>query len=140
MNHNQPMTAMTNMPTCTIQGLGTDILEIERFQKVLEEHGQKFLDKLFTKNEQEYCQRYSDPLSRYTVRFCAKEAIVKALGVGFGKEIAFLDIEILNDPLGKPTVKLSTKASLHFGNPIFHISLSHSKNYATATVIALKSN
>ncbi len=58
----------------------------------------------------------------------------------FGKEIAFLDIEILNDPSGKPTVNLSTKASNHFGNPTFHISLSHSKNYATATVIALKGN
>ncbi len=133
MSHNRPTTAMTN-----ISGIGTDILEIERFKNVLKEHGQKFLDKLFTKNEQEYCLRYSDPSSRYTVRFCAKEAIVKALGVGFGKDIAFLDIEILNDPLGKPTVKLSPKASAHFGNPTFHISLSHCKHYATATVIALK--
>ncbi len=127
------MTAMTN-----ILGLGTDILEIERFKGVLTQHGQKFLDKLFSINEQEYCNRYQDPTSRYTVRFCAKEAVVKSLGVGFGKEIAFLDIEILNDPSGKPTVKLSAKASTHFGHPSFHISLSHSKNYATATVIALE--
>ena len=133
MSKNLPMTAMTN-----IVGLGTDILEIERFKDVLNEHGQKFLDKLFSKNEQEYCLRYKDPTSRYTVRFCAKEAVVKSLGTGFGKEIAFLDIEILNDPSGKPTVHLSQKASKHFGNPTFQISLSHSKHYATATVIALK--
>ena len=133
MSRNMPTTTMTN-----VIGIGTDILEIERFKNVIDEHGQKFLDKLFSKNEQNYCLRYKDKTSHYTVRFCAKEAVVKALGVGFGKEIAFLDIEILNDSLGKPTVKLSPKSSQHFGNPLFHISLSHCKNYATATVIALK--
>ena len=121
-----------------ILGIGTDILEIERFKQVLDEHGQKFLDKLFSQKEQEYCKKFADPTARYTVRFCAKEAVVKSLGRGFGKEIAFHDIEILNDASGKPTVLLSPKASNHFGNPTFHITLSHSKHYATATVIALK--
>ena len=127
------MKDMTN-----IFGLGTDILEIERFKDVLDEHGQKFLDKIFSKREQEYCLRCKDPTSRFTVRFCAKEAVVKSLGTGFGKEISFQDIEILNDPSGKPTVTLSSKCSNYFGKPTFHISLSHSKHYATATVIALK--
>jgi holo-[acyl-carrier protein] synthase len=127
------MKDMTN-----IIGLGTDILEIERFKAVLDQHGQKFLDKLFSIKEQEYCFRHSDPTSRFTVRFCAKEAVVKSLGTGFGKDIAFHDIEILNDPSGKPAVSLSSKCSNHFGNPLFHISLSHSKHYATATVIALE--
>ncbi len=122
----------------SIFGVGTDILEIERFKEVLSKHGQKFLSKVFTKREQEYCHRYNDPTSRFAVRFSAKEAVVKALGVGFGKEISFLDIEIINDSLGKPTVILSSKCLELFQNPTLHISLSHSKFYATATAIALK--
>ena len=121
-----------------IFGIGTDILEIERFKEALSEHGQKFLDKLFSKQEQEYCQKFHDPIPRYTVRFCAKEAVVKSLGVGFGKDLAFHDIEIINDLSGKPTVLLSPKSMAFFGNPTFHISLSHCKEYATATVISLK--
>ncbi len=121
-----------------ILGIGTDILEIERFKEALSEHGQKFLDKLFTKEEQAYCQRFHDPIPRYTVRFCAKEAIVKSLGCGFGKDIAFHDIQITNDPLGKPIALLSPKCAAHFGNPSFQITLSHCKEYATATALALK--
>jgi holo-[acyl-carrier protein] synthase len=121
-----------------ILGIGTDILEIERFKNVLDEHGQKFLDKVFSKREQEYCNLYTDPTSRFAVRFSAKEAVVKALGVGFGKEVSFLDIEIINEPSGKPSVILSPKCLNLFQNPTFHISLSHSKFYATATAIALK--
>ncbi|MBM3193962.1 MAG: holo-[acyl-carrier-protein] synthase [Chlamydiae bacterium] len=120
-----------------ILGVGTDIIEIERFKDVMKDRGQKFLDKVFSKQEQEYCLRYSDPTSRFAVRFSAKEAVVKALGVGFGKEVSFLDIEILNDPSGKPLVILSPKCQALFQNPVFHISLSHSKFYATATAIAV---
>ena len=117
-------------------GLGTDILEISRFKEALERHGKKFLDKLFSPREQEYCQRYQDPTSRLAVRFAAKEAVVKALGRGFGEHLTFLDIEIINEPSGKPTVELSPATSSHFGHPQFHLSLSHSRDYATATVIA----
>lgn len=119
-------------------GLGTDIMEIARFKEVIDKHGQKFLDKFFSKREQEYCNRYQNPISRFAVRFSAKEAVAKALGEGFGKHISFLDIEILNNPSGKPEVHLSPTCSAHFGNPTFQISLSHSLHYATATAIAIK--
>lgn len=121
-----------------ICGIGTDILEIERFKEALQKHGQAFLDKLFTKQEQEYCKRFSDPIGRYTARFSAKEAVAKALGTGFGKELAFHDIEILNESSGKPTVKLSSNALTRFGHPTIHLSISHSTHYATATAIATK--
>lgn len=121
-----------------IIGIGTDILEIDRFRKVVEKQGQSFLDKIFTKAEQEYCKRHNDPLERYTARFCAKEAIAKSLGQGFGEHIHFQDIEITNDSSGKPGVTLSEKCSTYFKNPHFHLSLSHCKQYATATAIALR--
>ncbi len=121
-----------------IIGIGTDIIEIDRFRSAMNKYGQHFLDRLFTKKEQEHCLRYKNPEPRFAARFSAKEAIVKALGEGFGKHIAFLDIEILNDPNGKPYATLSNKCSEHFGRPTFHLSISHSRDYATASAIALK--
>jgi holo-[acyl-carrier protein] synthase len=125
------MTTMTN-----IIGIGTDILEIDRFKKAVEAQGQPFLDKVFTKSEQAYCNRYNNPFERFTARFCAKEAIAKSLGHGFGEHINFQDIEITNNPSGKPIVTLSEKCAAYFKNPTFHLSLSHCKHYATATAIA----
>lgn len=117
-------------------GIGTDIIAIARFAKSIDKYGQNFLDKLFTKEEQEYCNKFKDSTERYAARFSAKEAVVKALGCGFGKEIAFLDINITKDELGKPHIKLSTSAKKQFNSPHISISLSHCKEYATATAIA----
>ncbi len=120
-----------------VVGIGTDIIEISRFHEAMLKHGQRFLDRLFTKKEQEHCLRYKEPESRFAVRFSAKEAVAKALGEGFGKQISFLDIEILNHPNGKPYIELSESCRLHFKNPEFHLSMSHSRDYATAVAIAL---
>lgn len=116
--------------------IGTDIIAISRFRKSVERHEKNFLDKIFTKQEQEYCKKYSDPMPRLAARFSAKEAVAKALGCGFNKDLGFLDIEIINNELGKPTITLSHKAIKAFNNPSIKISLSHCKEYATATAIA----
>lgn len=120
----------------TIIGVGTDIIEIDRFKKAMQKYGQKFLDRLFSKQEQEHCLKYTEPERRFAARFAAKEAVVKSLGEGFGKHIAFLDIEILNRPEGKPEAHLSKKCNEHFNNPTLHLSISHSRDYATASVVA----
>ena len=120
----------------SILGIGIDILEIARFRKSMAEKGQKFLDRLFTKKEQAYCLQYQDPATRLCARFCAKEAIVKALGTGFGKYVTFLDIEILNEESGKPVATLSETSRNHFNNPKLLISMSHCKEYASAQCIA----
>lgn len=119
-----------------IIGIGTDIIEIQRIAKAIDKYGQKFLDKLFSKKEQEYCNKYNDAAPRFAARFAAKEAIVKALGTGFGKSISFLDIEIINAPSGQPTVALSKLCSDNFNNPYFHLSIAHCHNYTTATAIS----
>lgn len=123
-----------------ITGIGTDIIEIYRFKNAIEKYGQKFLDRLFSKEEQDHCKQYSDPERRYAARFAAKEAVVKALGEGFGKNVGFLDIKILNQPSGKPKVYLSDRTAGHFSNPTIFLSISHSKNYATAMVVAMESS
>ena len=125
--------------TDKILGVGCDIIEIDRFKQAIEKHKQRFLDRLFSKREQEHCLKYNDFERRFAVRFAAKEAVAKALGEGFGKNISFLDIEILNQESGKPFVILSEKCRDHFDNPTFHLSLSHCHSYATATAIAVKS-
>jgi holo-[acyl-carrier protein] synthase len=119
-----------------VLGIGTDIIAVSRFVKSLTKHGGNFLDKIFTKQEQEYCNKYSDSAARFAARFSAKEAVAKSLGNGFNEKLSFLDIEITNNSLGKPEVILSDKGKINFNNPTFELSLSHCKEYATATAIA----
>lgn len=118
-----------------IQGLGNDIIEIERVRKGFEEHGQAFLDRLFTKKEQEYCSQQKDPIPRYAGRFAAKEALVKALGTGFGAEASWHDFEILPDSKGKPEVHLSDALKERFKTPELLLTISHCKSYASAVAI-----
>ena len=118
-----------------IKGLGTDIVEIDRIADALTHHKLAFLNRVFTEKEQAYCLKNQDPAPSLAARFCAKEAAAKALGPGFGDKVAFTDIEIVNDELGKPTINISEKLSILFNNPNFLVSISHCKNYALATVI-----
>lgn len=120
-----------------IKGLGNDIIEIARINGVLKRHGQCFLDKVFTLNEQKYCLLHHDSEKNFAGRFAAKEAIVKALGCGLKNGISWLDFEILNDTRGKPIVHLSSHIQKQFANPTIHISISHCKTYATAVAIYL---
>lgn len=118
-----------------MKGLGTDIIEVERIVANLNKYGDKFLSKILTSREKEHCAKFKDPSLHIAGRFAAKEAVSKALGTGFGEFLEFHDIEIFNDPNGKPEVFLSKKASEHFGNPCILLSISHCKAYATATAI-----
>jgi len=118
-----------------VLGIGNDIIEISRIEASIEKHGQKFLDRIFTPKELAFAAQFENPISFYAGRFCGKEAIVKALGVGFGAEASWQDIEILNDERGKPIVHLSGAIKEHFNHPELLLSISHCKQYATAVAI-----
>jgi holo-[acyl-carrier protein] synthase len=118
-----------------LKGLGNDIVEIERIQTSIERHGQHFLDRLFSPLEQDHCYKFKDPAPHFAGRFAAKEAIAKALGTGFGKELSWHDIEIVPDSHGKPIVHFSDEAKKHFDNPHVLVSISHSHSHATAVAI-----
>lgn len=118
-----------------IEGVGIDIIEISRIKKAIARNGKRFLDTLFSANEQEYCLSHKDPAPQFAARFSAKEAAVKALGVGFRDGIEWHDFEIIHDVHGKPFLKLSVKIETRFDKPCLHLSLSHSKEYATAIVV-----
>lgn len=120
-----------------IKGTGVDIIEISRIEKSLT--NKRFIERIFTKKEQEYCNsRKQMTVSSYAARFAAKEAVVKALGTGISGGGLWTDIEILPDDDGAPHVKLygyfayiATKRKIY---NIF-ISLSHCKEYAVAQAI-----
>ena len=118
-----------------IIGLGTDIIEIERIKKAVAK--KNFRDNVFTENEQSYCEsRGKNSAASYAARFAAKEAFFKALGTGIVTRLT--DVEIINDEQGAPKIFLRGKAktlSESKGVKKIFVSLSHSREFATATCI-----
>ena len=82
-----------------LEGIGIDVVEISRILSSMEEFGDKFLARIFTDRERAYCERQKRPEMHYAARFAAKEAISKAFGTGIGREVGWLDMEILKKPL-----------------------------------------
>ncbi len=118
-----------------IKGLGNDIIEIDRIRQAIEKHGTHFHKKIFTKAEIDYCLEYQDPTLCFAGRFSAKEAVVKALGTGFGKQISFHEISIENDAQGRPYPLFSERLNQTFDSPRILISISHCNSYATAVAV-----
>jgi holo-[acyl-carrier protein] synthase len=115
--------------------IGVDIVEIERIQQAVQRYGPRFLQRIYTEPELLLCK---DRANRLAVRFAGKEAVMKALGTGV-KGISWREIEILARPSGEPVVQLYGKALARasaLGLNEFAISLSHSAEYAVASVIA----
>ena len=120
-----------------IKGLGVDIVKINRISRIADRWQDKFLNKVFTTSEINYCSQKKDKNQHLAARFAAKEAVVKMLGTGF-KKIGFKEIEVINDDHGKPEVILydrTQKIASEKGIETIHISLSHEKEYAIAEVI-----
>jgi holo-[acyl-carrier protein] synthase len=120
-----------------IYGLGTDIIEVARIQKVME-RDLGFREKIFSEGEIAYCEQMKNKYQHYAARFSAKEAFMKALGTGWRDGIRFVEVEVVHDPLGKPLVRLSGKAlemAENAGMGEMHVSLSHIKETASAVVV-----
>ena len=123
-----------------IYGIGIDIVETERVEESIRKFGERFLNRIFTEHEQQYCAKMAYPASHYAVRFAAKEAVSKAFGTGIGTEMSFVDIEIFRNDLGKPSAALSGKAKEFAklnGIAEVMISLSHSDAHAAANAVAI---
>jgi holo-[acyl-carrier protein] synthase len=121
-----------------ILGIGNDIIEIARIKAILARYPDRFLDRILTPYEQDYCLKRREPALHLAGRFAAKEAVVKALGVGFAQGLSWRDIEIRNDSKGKPIVFLSPFATELFGDLNILLSISHCHHYATAFAIWLR--
>ncbi len=122
----------------SIVGIGSDLVKIERIEKLAERYGDRFLERIFTKNEISYASAKARPALHFAARFAAKEAFVKALGSGLRQGINWSDIEIINDDLGKPQFKLYDNARLvsqKLKNPAAWLTLSHEQEFALAFVV-----
>lgn len=122
-----------------IAGIGVDIMQVERIRGAVQRHGERFLRRIYTPDEIRYCRDGAHPFQRFATRFAAKEAVLKALGVGWQRGTSFRDVVVEIDELGAPSVRLSGRSQeiarerdIH----TIHLSLSHDRQYAVAQAVA----
>lgn len=117
---------------------GTDIIEIDRIKDTIDEMGEKFLNRIFTKEEIKYCEsKNKQKYEHYAVRFAAKEAAFKALSFNIQNKysVSWKNIEVANNEQGRPSLNIK---NIDLNNiESIDISLSHCKNYAVANVTVL---
>ena len=121
-----------------ILGVGIDLADIERLRGVLERHGDRFLERVLTARERDYCRRWRDPVPQVAARFAAKEAVLKALGTGLSGGIRWQDVEVRRDENDPPRIELRGKAAEKAaarGVDRVHLSLSHDHGAAVAVAI-----
>lgn len=124
-----------------ILGTGIDLVENARIAASIEKFGDAFLHRIFTVGEIAYCAPMRNPIPHYAARFAAKEAVSKAFGCGIGAELGWLDMEVIREATGAPTLLLHGAgrelAAQRCVNRIF-LSLSHTENYAVASVTLVR--
>ncbi len=123
-----------------IVGIGTDIVECLRIGRMVEQHGELFLTRVYTPREIRYCQNRKHSTEHFAGRWAAKEAILKCLGTGWRRGLCWTDLEIRNDSQGKPRVVLRGAArdqaeQMRISEVL--ITISHCRAYATASAIAV---
>jgi holo-[acyl-carrier protein] synthase len=120
-----------------IFGIGTDIIEIKRVEKMVA-RGRQYLETIFTEKEMDYCDARARKSEHYAVRYAAKEAVLKALGTGWRGGLAYADIEITNEESGKPKILVRGEVKKYFDQYQIRqtsISLSHTRDIAIAVII-----
>jgi holo-[acyl-carrier protein] synthase len=93
-----------------IYGVGFDLVDLSEFTRTLERSGEPFIQRIYTQGETEYCRAQPHPTQSFAVRFAAKEAVMKALGVASQDGFSWQDFEVVSEPSGKPVVVLHRKA------------------------------
>jgi len=125
-----------------IIGIGNDITDIRRIEKVIERHGERFLSRIFTDVERARAERRTKSVETYAKRFAAKEACSKALGTGMRGGVWWRDMGVINLPSGRPTMKLTGGAAARLAKLIppgyeadIHVSITDEYPLAQAFVI-----
>ena len=121
-----------------IVGTGVDITEVARIRAAVERFGERFLNRVFTPEEVRYCTSRPNTAERLAARFAAKEAGMKAVGTGWRHGVSWRDLEVVRQPGGRPTLRLSGKLAefaARLGCRHMNLSLSHTAEQAIAFVI-----
>lgn len=123
-----------------IIGIGTDITECLRIARMIERHGEMFVDRVYTPEEVRYCQNRKQSTQHFAGRWAAKEAVLKALGTGWVRGVSWRDIEILSQSGGKPVVAIhdgAKEVARRLGVTKVFVSISHCRTHATAYAVAV---
>ncbi len=121
-----------------ILGIGIDLVNIPRIERILKKWGDKFKKKAFSEGEINYSEGYKRNYEHFAANFAVKEAFFKALGKGFRGNLRIHDVEVLRDENGKPYINLHGRAKLStelVGVTSIHTSISHDVEYSVAVVI-----
>jgi len=121
-----------------ITGIGIDVIQNDRIRDSIQRFGDRFLNRIYTEGEIEYCKKCVNPEIHYAARFAAKEAAFKALGTGWGAGVKWRDVEVVRLPSGRPELHLQGEALAHAtaaGAKRFHVSLTHDQLISSAVVI-----
>ncbi len=121
-----------------IIGMGVDIAEVDRIRGAIERHGEVFLRRVYTTREREYCERFKNKYERYAGRFAAKEAAMKALGTGWRRGVRWVDLEVVRETSGRPTLAITgeaAKIAQQLGVKSVALSITHTAAQALAQVI-----
>lgn len=124
----------------TVIAIGLDLVSVGRIAAMIDDHGQQFLERVFTEAERAYAGDRRRRDEHLAARFAAKEAILKALGTGLDNGITWTDVEVTRDPTGRPGVVLHNKAletADQLGITRWLITLTHTDDNAAAAVVAL---
>ncbi len=116
-----------------IQGIGVDVVDVERMKNILREEGGAFINRVFTSTEISYCQSKQNPEQHFAARFAAKEAVSKAMQTGWTGIFRWKDVEVVNEASGAPKILLYSDVARSLEKSVIHLSLSHTEN----TVVAL---
>jgi len=129
------------MGTHMIFGIGVDLVHIPRIARVWQRWGDRFILRIFTQDERKLCLSRANPAAAFALRFAAKEAFSKAIGLGMRQGMQWRDIEVFHHPGGRPGLRVYGAAQAHCrkrGIRGMHVSLSDEKAYGTAVVILEK--
>jgi holo-[acyl-carrier protein] synthase len=124
-----------------ISGIGVDLVEIERLRKILDRWGDKFVQKVFADEEISYCRKHVLPAMHFAARFAAKEACLKAFGIGLGMGVGLKEIWVSRSDKGAPFLIFADKARMEMekqGIKSAHLSLTHTRRHAMAMVVLEK--
>jgi holo-[acyl-carrier protein] synthase len=121
-----------------VRGVGTDIIECERIQRVFERQKERFLERVFTEGERDYCLAMKNPVPHLAARFAAKEAVSKCFTTGIGKALGWKSIEVVKGERDEPLIRLDERGLALIrqlgGNDVL-VSLSHTANYGLAMAV-----
>jgi holo-[acyl-carrier protein] synthase len=121
-----------------IIGSGIDLAEIERIQQSIDRYGERFINRIYTPAEQAYCLRKRNAAESFAARFAAKEAAAKALGTGISRGVNWLEIEVVRERSGRPTIQFHGRAAeiaQRLGVAHAALSLTHTSSLAMASVL-----